>query len=1246
MLGNVGKPLAGLLVGLLIANAACGGAQRRAERAKRPIDRARALAELEPKNPTRLIELAIGEHLYDGGEPERARRALAAAKPHAGDDLRLSFIDAEQSILEGEPPAALASYLKLLELTPRSEDALAPLIAEATLQAVGDMNDVTDDYRTRVRSTLTKLLPEANRLGPEAAHQLRMALLTHAMQQSDLARAAALAKDAGCVQRAEIAGPFGPRELLGFDVQLPAEKPGPLAAEYDLGPGRGVRPTRVVETRRCVLGLGRGAHDPLPGSSILRADIETSGTPQALRVESPNSFVLYVDGKEVHRADLRTRYQTGARYVPLTLPKGKHELKLKLTSRHPNPVLSLSVVDATPEMLANTTLRDTAEGDFERYLLARLSLARGDLVGARELLRKLGHAEPTAHWLVLEAASALSDPLKTAELRRDRARELLGRAQQQNPQAWYPSIGIARLAAAEGRTKEAIEALRSALTRWPAATAIQTALIDQLRSAGFVEEADQLVAALQKQMPNACAVANVALHAARSRNQAAEVARLTEQVMGCDATSTARLNLLKSQRKYREAADELARLATLGEPPDAAATLETELERARLLGDDEKERSLREQRATLWSDRPEPVLERADALLARGDKQKAIGYLDRALAENPGDLYELRRVYEALSPDQLFKGYRKRTDDIIRAFEASKQDYNDPQVLVLDYTVVRVFEDGSSVELTHNIMRVQSQEAVDQNGEFAVPDGARLLSLHTIKADGTRIEPDAIQGKSSWSLPNLAPGDYVEFEYVRGESPSMGFPGGYLGDRFYFKSFEIPFDHSELALILPASMEPVLDPRGPLPETQREKKDGETVLRWTARQSRALSPEPNSVAQREFLPSINVGAKVSWEAYVESLRDLLADKDVHDPAAQEFVLELLGPQVNAPASVRARALHRWVTEQIEATEDVFGPAAAMLGARTGNRERVLKYMLTLAGIESELVIARGAEADHSEAKLPDPETYGHLLLRIQTEKGPVFAHAGARNAPFALLPPAVRGEQAIVVNALAERTLIPSGEPDSDLREVSIDVALSASGKGTLHVRESYRGIGAVQWRNDLESIPAAELSAKFEQAYVANAIPGGSLDALSVDGRSDPDAPLVLDYRVTVEDFGQKSGNQQRIGALFPAMMAARYARQGSRTTTELVAPPQAFDVRTEVTLPKGARVVSLPKSGTLRSEKAASFTAHAESEGEKVVLTRALRLPIARVTPEAYPSFATFCRGADALESSELVLELPDDD
>jgi hypothetical protein len=62
------------------------------------------------------LQLAVGEHLYDGGEPERARSAVAHAQKLAVDDLRLRFIAATDQISWAENfnvllKAALGEYL-------------------------------------------------------------------------------------------------------------------------------------------------------------------------------------------------------------------------------------------------------------------------------------------------------------------------------------------------------------------------------------------------------------------------------------------------------------------------------------------------------------------------------------------------------------------------------------------------------------------------------------------------------------------------------------------------------------------------------------------------------------------------------------------------------------------------------------------------------------------------------------------------------------------------------------------------------------------------------------------------------------------------------------------------------------------------------------------------------------------------------------------------------------------------------
>lgn len=1225
------------------ASAAACGARTRSPAQETSIDVLRKKARKAPNDPKLWTELAIAEHLSDGGDPEAARESLAHAKKLGANTLRLLYVEAEEHVLEGRPAEAFTAFSELVKRALSDADPLAPLLAEVGISSLIDMNDAVNDYRPRMAQLLAELRPQADKLGLTGAHLLRMQTLGLALQGADLAAAEQAAKDAGCVQEAQVAGPFGPRELLGFDQVLPPEAQGPFAASYDLGPGRGETKVRSLNTRRCMLGLGRGARDPFAGTSYVRAEVSVETTQDyVLRLESPNSLVLWVDGKEIERVDLRTQPAFGVRFLPLKLSAGKHEFKIKVSSRHPNPVVAMALVPGALSAIERVAVPEISTS-FSRYVAAKVALTRGNGVYAREILRGVEQTKPSAHWLVLSAAASIADPLRPAELRRDGARELLRRAARQNGTAWYPAVGLANLEAAEGRSKEAIDALRDAEERWPNVISIRTSLIDQLRERGYVEEADERIQELSRAMPSACAVANLELSAARARGRIEQMAVLGERVMKCDSTSTARFSVLKAQRKYAEAAAELARLRDLADPLDASQRVESDLEQAELMGDGAKVRALREKRSELWQDRPGPVLDQADRLLEGGKQQAAVDYLGAALAKYPNQLHETRRAHEALGGESLFTGFRKNGAAVIAEFEKSGKQYQEPQVLVLDYTVVRVFEDGSSSDLTHNIIRVQSQEAVDENGEFSLPDGARLLTLHTVKADGTRLEPEPIAGKNSLSLPTLAPSDYVEFETVRGESPSAGFPGGYLGNRFYFRSFEVPFDHSELVVILPASMEPVFDPRGPAPKVVQETRDGLKILRWTERESRPLSPEPLSVASREFLPSVNLGIKVSWDAYIESLRDLLSDKDIVDPAAKQTLLAILGEDKSAAPSVKAQKLFRWVTDQIEPTDEVFGLAPAMLATRTGHRERILKYLLTLAEIPSELVLVRSIDADHSEAKLPDPETFGHLVLRVQTEKGEVFLHAGQRHAPFGYLPAHVRDEAALVLNAKAERTRTPKGEAEQDKRSVVAQVELKANGAATIRVRETFRGQSAIGWRNDLDEIPAAELSARFEESYAASLVPGARLSKLSVEERENAELPLVVEYELEVDALGHRTDKEQRLPPFITSQLAARFARQGVRTVTEIVAPPMVTDVEVQFTLPTGAKVLAAPRSQNLEHPFGARFTANTRTDEQRVVLNRTLLLPLGRVTPEAYSGFAAFCRGVDLAEAAELVVQLP---
>src|SRR6185295_1453023 len=216
--------------------------------------------------------------------------------------------------------------------------------------------------------------------------------------------------------------------------------------------------------------------------------------------------------------------------------------------------------------------------------------------------------------------------------------------------------------------------------------------------------------------------------------------------------------------------------------------------------------------------------------------------------------------------------------------------------------------------LVHSIQKAQSDEAVNDLGEVKVPDGAHILTLRLIKPDGTRLEPDEIEGKDEISLPTVVPGDYVEFEYIRYAGASEAFPGGYSGDRFYFESFEIPFDHSQMIVVVPKDMPIDIDPRGNAPKKIETIVGNDRVLDFHVDQSKPLKQEPASVSAKEFLPSIRIGLKATWESFVDSIRDVLSDRDQYDPELASLVQQIVGEADPGDYRLRAERIYSWVLE--------------------------------------------------------------------------------------------------------------------------------------------------------------------------------------------------------------------------------------------------------------------------------------------------------------------------------------------
>lgn len=1182
---------------------------------------------------------AEAELLMAGGDPVIAERAIVRALELAPENATLHFLRGLERHVHGDPDAALDAYLRTITLARRSRDPDAPTLAEVAFALLVDLDDEAPRFVERVRSALEPVHADPGAIGPAARHAIGTLLIDLAYRRGDLGSVRALAEAQGCPAEWRISGPFGPRQLLLFDRVLPPEEPGPLASSYDLGPGRGIRETRTVQPRGCTLHLGNG---PVagPGTTYSEAEwnVPTAGE-YLIRLESPNSVVLFVDDREVARIDRRSTPTGRVSFHPVHLEAGPHRILVKTTSRHPNPVLMVSLVPA-PAGIVDFDRLPQGDTPLATVLRAGRHLARGDFVGAREeldrALREDGAASPL---LILGALAVLSHPLMGGQVSSDEARRLLTQAAERDERAWYPRFQLARL---EPDPLQRIALLQAARERFPNMVAITLALIDALEAKGWHAQVDEAIEQALRTAPDACRPRRAALNAALRRGRSAEVGRLAEELVACDARSDARAQHLIRQRRWDEAQRELARLAAL-EPPSARfQRLDSELTLARGRGDDATIDRLLAEIVELQPRLDSAVVMQADRMLARGDVRAAQARIATALREEPESMAELRRLLRILGGDSPLEPFRLDGATVIREFEQSGRTYDGPKVLVLDYTVVRVFEDGSTLELTHNIIRLQSEEAVDQEGEFRPPEGAQLLTLRTVKADGRRLEPDEIQGKDTISLPNLAVGDYIEFEYLRAEPAPAGFPGGAIGDRFYFQSFEVPFDRSELTLIVPASMQPVIDPRGPAPATEETIENGLRVLRWRVRESRPRPMEPGSVSAREYLPSVLWGYNATWEAYVETLRDQLADREVRDPAHERLVREIVGSDVGATPEAMARRIYHWVLENIEDARDPFGQAATMVHGRMGSRARVLVYLLRLAGIEAELALARSFANDLTPSELADDETYAFFVVRMRGSTGPLWLWPGARGAPFGFLPlePAIRGQEALVLNERAERTRIADPPIESDRAHIEVELRLDGEGGAHAEVTETLYGATAVAWRAELERVPAAQLEQAFARQYVAQIAGGARLTELAITGREDSERPLTLRYAFDVAHLGRLEGNVHVIPQLYPSRLVTTYARMARRSTTQVIAGG-VHEVVMRIVLPEGARPSVLPDRRDVTGPHGMEAIWRSSLAGNVLTIERRVRAPRARITPEEYAAFQRFCRTVDEAEETEIRIE-----
>lgn len=1221
---------------------------------------------------------------------------LDAAAKDAEPGVYATLPRAVDDELHGALESSAKFYLKALRAARTDPSVDAPVLAAYAAFRLRSMRGFKPAFFEEHRKEIDALLADPGLIG----HRARTDLLgLHA--EGDAAGAdEKIAEAAGCVRAARFAGPFGEGSNSDIFGGFPAEDPLPWPRAFP-APKRGAVATVVdAKISRCSLDV-----EPTAGQQGTYY-VETFVT-----LEKGEDVVLSISGalsvriadRELVRHDPRNFGTFANNLVAVRLGAGRHRLvarlvapttEIRLVDRVGRPIrfeadidgsipyeLAGAQVSPTPHTLApwleDAGVREPFSGGARvgaraqlaaadpalRFLAAALVASDGHhdvaTVIAEPLLTEQSRATPAV--LSLAASLAEEDPIFGENDALDLAFMFRKEAVEKDARLWYAKLWLLVRTAEKEGPSASLAGLSELAQSFPEVPAIGKALFGLYTRLGYRPEQKRVLADLAKRFPNDLEVARSHvsfLEEEGKRDEAKAVLERAEKLPGGRSIAleralgrgdwlAARAILLKESNDAEGTTKELAlhRAEELAVRAGLRRETEEDLQRALQLQPLDLRRSLAI----------------ADLQLSQGDDTS----LRRAVArahENGLDPSDISSAIELVEGETDLSPFRIDGLAEIAQFESSgaaragrENTRGGTAARVLDYAAVWVYRDGSARMLEHEILYMQSSEAIARHAEQRIPP-SKLLRIRTIKADGTIYEPELVRGKPTATMPHLSVGDYIETETIH-DLPGDGRGERFVSPRWFFREEGVDYQRSEFVVITPKGQDVTVETTGEVPPPAVETAGEVTVRRFRVDQSPALPNEPLSAPIDEFLPSVRLGWGIDESTTLERLRNAMMDLEPADPRIVRVAKTVVtgtakrSEQDEALAKMskteRTKKLYRWVLENIEPSKELNARRSIM--ARSGSPARSFLYLARLLDLDAAPAVVQDKLARPPVFPIEKAERFGALAVVVErATKNETWVFPDGKYTPFGYLPSSLRGQPAVVLTEELPRTKSSDAGTVDGVKH-SGTVKLRADGSATFSLTQSYTGRVAIVLRNEIQGIPDKDrLKSALESELLPQALPGARIVSYAVENLESVDEPLVLSFELEIARFARRVDASSKGGLVIAPPFSANqhlsaYFQLEARETPMILPPQIALRTEVEVTveLPKGFTAAALPE---LRGEKSgASFSVNDRMESGALKFSRVVALPSMRVEVDAYPPLAAFSRTLDDAIHREVVVQAP---
>lgn len=1219
------------------------------------------------------VLLALGTLLpFAAAQPRTARNAPVTASPQVAPspyDEEVRHL-ADRTIAGGSRPEGILPLLSLFAEQSRAD----PSVFRAELARVAGARAVREDRRALARW---------------------MQAIAQA-QGGDRPGASEAIRRLGFVRDFQIIGPFDNEGEAGFHATVPAEdaRSGefPFDVRFD-GKGHDVAFRRLPEGAAWdgYVSL-RAFLRPATNVCAIAATTVNSTREQnlALYVGAAGAVKVYWNGEIAHaddarRADFPDRSvalvaaRAGANRLLVKVCNGEGGLGffLRIASERGSAATGVTVDAST--MPAHATARsvgtrtaprtafeelriaaerdDASAGALESY--ARFLVLSGaddrDERPARQLAARAADLEPTLDRL--ELAHQL------AEERGERMR-FVTTAEQRFPDAALTRVLRIKLALGGARPADALPLLegfapagiegirahrlrselysrlgleRAALAEARAALAMAPRAIDLLADvasaeagAGHPDEVAAVRRTLLELRPNDIAARRATIDDLLARRRVDEL--------------RAPLDALHELLRYEDGG--LAGLASIEESID-------EFERARLLLLEALE---------LAPDEPSRHVALGRLLLRMNQGEEAIVSLRRALELRPQDA-ETRELLEDIEA-------RERDDERLAApmpeiLERRVQGNGYPHTVLHDLTVNTVYDNGLSSSFRQLVVQIHDVEGARQFRAYGIPyepSVARVdvRAARVYRPDGRVLEatqqveqpmadPAYRMYYDSVNLvvvfPDLEPGDVVELRFRVDDVATTNRMANYFGDLRILQG-GTPIRHLEYVLRTPTSRDfHVNAPTLPGLTRERTELEGRRVDRWVASDVPALRAEAHMPGLTEVAPYLHVSTYRAWSDVGTWYWGLVRDQLQTDDELRRTVRELVA---DAPdLETKVRRIHDWVVDHTRYVALEFGihgykPYRVTQVVRRGfgdckDKASLLYAMFREAGIDAHLVLVR-TRRNGAIAELPASlAVFDHAIAYVPALD--LYIDGTAEHSGLRELPEMDQGVAVLHVWADgAELRRTPVLPAEVNVRERTLDVALSADGSATVDATDSVRGNEApfVRANYEAEGTREERLRRALRQTF-----PGVELTGFTFSDLADREAAPVTRWQATVPRFAQSDGTGLRIAPSGIEELVRMLAPTTTRSLALDLGSTTTYREQRNIVIPTGMRVGLLPPGGVAESPFGRASVEVREESG-RVVTRVELRISVDRVSTSDFPAYRAWVEAADRLFRQRVKFEV----